>query len=216
MIWITERLCGNSTDAICGSLTQAFATLSAGLLAFTAGCLAYRAATRQTRIHERHQKAERDAFRFRLGFIVDELLIHSLVMLVQAHELKAKPGNWALPSIGQFDIPDELHPRRWRDHALTTPDIVKALHDVYSNLLQANEFLDDIEKNHLKAEDFAFSPTLADKPPKELPDGSVEFETDSARVQFLKLAKTLNDSLKLTKRLLGTGKKKSIFRKAAR
>ncbi|MBY0281784.1 MAG: hypothetical protein K2W94_06455 [Alphaproteobacteria bacterium] len=100
-----------SNKEICSAYIQGISTLFAGTLAFIAGCLAYRAATRETRRQEQQDKSKRQAFREMMLLLVEDCI-----------------KNLHLISFSLFS--ETIKPELWKDHSLLKTEEIKDVYQV--------------------------------------------------------------------------------------
>jgi hypothetical protein len=116
-------------DAIWAAWIQGGLTFAAGAVAIVGGAFAYRAAIKaariQVKLEEDKHKALVSAYITRMAEIVRNL---DDTAFVNSVHLKGDPDT---VRVDTFAVPEELHPRNWRDHAMLGDKAVTAISDVY-------------------------------------------------------------------------------------
>ena len=201
--------CLGARAAIDAAEVTAQATVRAAWIQFAAGFLVivgalaiYCAAVRQVRVQEREYAAKKEAYRFRISMIVDELWLAATVNVGEAGRQRCqhqKQGTLARLQTSVFSMPEEFNPSQWQDHALLSQEEVCTIHQVYENLAEAIRF--QMELHGRSGDDYSDIPTLGDS--RNLPDGGVAFEPDNAVTQNVKVAEALYNALKELRRALG-------------
>lgn len=108
-----------SKEQICSAYIQGLLTLLAGTFVLIAGYWAYRAATRETRLHEEQDKSKRQAYREMMAWKIEKLLED-----VEPSDVVG----YAPP------IPAEIKLENWENHALLKENEIKDLRDLYETI----------------------------------------------------------------------------------
>jgi hypothetical protein len=129
MCEIVYKVFDFSKDIICSSWIQGGCTVFAGFLALVAGWLAYRAATRKTRLQEKREEERRIAYRFTMKLVLTNLL----------DDINVYQDNMSEEEVRIFLIPKEMESQYWENHALLDVTEIILLHRLLP-LLDVNYF----------------------------------------------------------------------------
>ena len=178
---------------------QIVAACIAAAGAIAAGVVAYRgaikAATRQVLLQEETNRAQLEAYQFRLSLIVDEALEDARLNKQNAdHQLARHNAGIEdeLLTPMMFDVPAELTPQYWREHATLGIEAVRGIHLAYEALTEASRF--SVEMLGKMYSGQSSRPTVARV--ANQPDGSAIVSFDPAVQQYAKTAEALVSALK--------------------
>ncbi|MBK7360834.1 MAG: hypothetical protein IPJ01_00550 [Micavibrio sp.] len=181
--------CAATIDA---AWIQGVFTSCAGLLALVAGYLAYRAATRQVRLHEEKEKSLQLSYKNRTIFVLRYLRQQLLDMLIWSNRFATKQDKPVAVPPYKLHIPAEIDSANWQNNALLPAEVTGIIQRVNERCMHFDSFLQEVSSLKLHSQDYARQ-YVSFKSKKDMPDGGVQFECHNVAEQVLYQGTEIND-----------------------
>lgn len=181
--------CAATIDA---AWIQGAFTLGAGVLALIAGYLAYRAATRQVRLHEEKERSLQLSYKNRTIFVLRYLRQQLLDMLIWSNRYATKQDKPVAVPPYKLYIPSEIDSANWQNNALLPSKVAGIIQRVNERCMHFDSFLQEVSSLKLHSQDYARQ-FVSFKSKKNMPDGGVQFECHNVAEQVLHQGTEIND-----------------------
>lgn len=181
--------CAATTDA---AWIQGAFTFGAGILALVAGYLAYKAATRQVRLHEEKEKALQLSYKNRTIFVLRYLRQQLVDMLLWSNRFATKQGEPVAVPPYRLHIPSEIDSANWENNALLPREVAEIIQRVNERSMHFDSFLKEVSDRKLHSQGYALE-FVSFKSKENMPDGGVRFECHNVAEQVLHQGTEIND-----------------------